>query len=90
MGVYKNIQKTTQIMKLFGVANDEIVDTFFKMSPDPFHSVGFISYHTGVDCDIIVQILSESGNFIRLDRFVWTTEEKIKFHPELDNFEKLV
>ncbi len=90
MGVYKEVRQTASLMQMFGVPSDEIIETFFSMSPDPFHSAGFISFQTGLDKDVVAQILREDSRFIRLDALVWTTEEKLKLYPELDSFEKLV
>lgn len=90
MKVYKEIRQTASLMQTFGVSNGEIVETFFSMTPDAFHSVGFISFQTGLDRHVIEKILIDDHRFIRLDGFVWTTEEKLKSCTELDSFEKMV
>lgn len=90
MSVYRDIERVVDLMKIFGLPEDEIVETFLNMSPDPFHSAGFISYYTGVDAEVITNILQTDKRFIKIDGFVWTTEKKIESCSEVDKFEKLV
>lgn len=90
MGVYKETREAAQLMKVFGVPDADIIDTFMKLSPDPYHSVGFVSLITGVEYDRVKDVFRNDDRFIRVDGFVWTTQDKLENCTEVDNFEKLV
>mgnify|MGYP006266725929 CR=1 FL=1 len=90
MSPYRHIKEVTKLMQLFGASDLDIVDTFMKLSPDPFHSPGMISLYTGIGVEQVVEVFKENEEFIRIDGFVWTTKEKLDSCKEVDNFEKLV